>query len=80
MKCLLLPLLIYLASAFSMYKWFQKAYYHTNGRFKELEPDSTDFFLCFVPLINTVISILFWLFLFPIKFKRTITFFKPRNK
>jgi hypothetical protein len=80
MECLLLLLLIYLASVFSMYKWIQIAYYHPNGRFNSIKPDEIDLFFCFVPIINTVCGILFWMVMFPINFKRTSNFFKPKNK
>ena len=80
MTTLLLLLLIYLASVFSMYKWIQMAYYHTNARFKTLEPDGIDYFFCFMPIINTGGGILFWMVMFPITFKRKNNFFKPKNK
>lgn len=80
MECLLLLLLIYLASVFSMYKWVQLAYYHNNGIFKTMEPDEIDYFFCFMPIINTGGGILFWLISFPVNLKRTNNFFKPKNK
>ena len=80
MECLLLLLLIYLASIFSMYKWVQIAFYHTNGIFRGVQTNSTDLFVCFMPGINTICGIGFWIIMFPIEFNSTNNFFKPKNK
>lgn len=73
----LIILTIYLLSAFTVYKWMQKAFYHKNGVFKNTKPDYINLFITFVPIINTIMAVLGLTFL-PATNKST-NFFKPKN-
>lgn len=72
-------------SAIFSWVWIHLAYYHKNGIFSNSKPRIGDIFIVMIPLINSIASLLSWIFYFPInfesKFSLTEWFFrKPRNK
>lgn len=82
MTTLIILLIVYLLSCYYNYKWFQKAYYHPNGKCSNLKPRLFHLFVTFYPIINTILT-LSNLFDSPykqkVKSKKEITFFKPKN-
>ncbi len=76
----LILLLIYIISAFAMYKWIQIAFYHKNGVMKGCLTENIDLFYTFCPIMNTAFSIAHWIMMFPINKKsKNNNFFKPKN-
>lgn len=79
----LIILTIYLLSVYINYKWMQKAYYHENGRWKNIEPNNIDLFFVFFPIMNTILATSN---LFDSPYRKNyhnttnkINFFKPKN-
>ena len=54
---------IYLVSCFCSYKYIQIAH-GKSGRWSTLDTGKADFFVCFFPLLNTIVSFA-WLFIGP---------------
>lgn len=71
-------LLLYIVSAYGSYTYIQKSYYHEDGQYNIIEPDSFDIFIMLFPLVNSWFSIEYMLGLW--RRNRTTNFFKPKNK
>lgn len=75
----LILLTIYLLSAFAMYKWVQIAFYHKDGIFKGQDVGIVEMFFTFIPLINTVCTIVTWISAYPYESTKSNNFFRPKN-
>ena len=73
-------LVVYLLSVYAMYKYFQYACYHPEGRWFNLKPEIEDIFLTFFPLFNTIVILVHlttgWK---DTKFQHKKEFFKPKK-
>lgn len=47
-------LTVYLLSAFGSWWYTSKSYYHSNSKFRVLEPDELDWFFVLMPLMNMI--------------------------
>jgi hypothetical protein len=75
-------LAVYILSAYAFYKFTQIAHFHENGRFNNLEPEFDDLLITFMPIVNTILSIVCWIESPYRKSEsnRISNFFKPKNK
>ena len=64
-------LAVYFLSAFLMWRYTHLAH-SKDGIFNHIEPDVTNLFLTFYPLVNTASCFIFWLTNYPIKGERRI--------
>lgn len=77
MITILLLIIVYLLSAFAVYKWVQISHYHKNGIFKGQRTGGHEIAFVILPLFNTIAAIYFWLLSWP--YESSINFFKPKN-
>jgi len=64
MKKIVVFVVVYLLSAFAMYKWVQIAY-SEQGRCKHKQADTGDVIATFAPVLNTFFAVLGWSLVYP---------------
>lgn len=80
MTTIIILLPIYIISAYAWYKLIQHLYYGENAHFKYSKPAPIFVLIVFLPVINTLFAIT-WYILYKLETSKIgVDFFKPKNK
>jgi hypothetical protein len=80
MKTIIIIVLVYLLSCIATYKFIQ-AIYSEGGRKYGQKPNNSDIFVTFCPVVNSVLTVVGWVFFSPYVEKEADTskFFNIKN-
>lgn len=79
MTTILILLAIYIISGYAWYKLIQHLFYGKNSRFKHSKPNVMELIITFIPIVNTL-GVIVWFILYKIDtINSSETFFKPKN-
>ncbi len=67
---IIVGIVVYAVSVFLSYIWTNIAY-SKGGIYNKLDVKKIDFYTSFIPILNTVKCVIFWIFWFPIERKKS---------